>query len=99
MVGAVAQRVPLSSALGMSVIGAIGMLSTAIFQPIIGSWIDESRTQNKLEGLTGDALELAAGQDTLQNMVVFPAILIVLYTVLFFWQRKSESPTEIANES
>lgn len=90
MVGAVAQRVPLSSALGMSVIGGLGMFSTAIFQPIIGSWIDDARVENAAEGLSGPALELAAGQDTLEKMVMFPVILIVLFTILFFWQRDSK---------
>jgi predicted MFS family arabinose efflux permease len=87
MIGTVAQKVPLSSALGMSIIGGVGFFSSSIFQPIIGRWIDSARTENRVQGLTGEALELAAGQDTLANMVVFPAILILLFTVLFFWQR------------
>lgn len=87
MVGAVAQRVPLSGALGMSIIGGVGMFSTAIFQPIIGSWIDASRAEQSSAGLTGDALELAAGQATLQKMVMFPGILIVLFIIFFIWQR------------
>ena len=90
MVGAVAQRVPLSSALGMSIIGAVGMFSTSIFQPIIGSWIDGSRAEKMAEGLTGNALELATGQDTLEKMITFPAILIVLFTVFYFWQGKKK---------
>ncbi len=95
MVGAVAQRVPLSSALGMSIIGGIGMFSTAIFQPIIGNWIDSSRVENSAQGLTGAALQLAAGQDTLQNMLTFPVILIVLFTFLFFWQKNSKRNKEL----
>ncbi len=95
MVGAVAQRIPLSSALGMSVIGGVGMFSTAIFQPIIGSWIDSSRVENMEEGLKGSALELAAGQDTLEKMIVFPAILIVLFIILFFWQKNSKETKDI----
>jgi len=101
MVGAVAQRVPLSSALGMSVIGAIGMFSTAIWQPIIGSWIDNNRAQYTTEGLSGEALELAAGQATLMNMVAFPGILIVLFTIFFFWQKNpkktAKTPTEVTS--
>ncbi|SKA35941.1 Fucose permease [Chitinophaga eiseniae] len=89
MVGTVAQRVPESGALGMSIIGGIGMFSTAIFQPFIGSWIDSARTEKAAAGLTGGALELAAGQATLVNMIAFPSILIVLFTILFFWQRKA----------
>ncbi|MDX1544689.1 MAG: MFS transporter [Christiangramia sp.] len=89
MVGSVAEKVPLSSALGMSVLGGVGMFSTAIFQPIIGSWIDSARVENRNEGLSGEALELAAGQDTLEKMIAFPAILIVLFVILFFWQKNS----------
>lgn len=96
MVGAVAQRVPRSSALGLSVIGAVGMLSTAIFQPFIGGWIDSARKENIAEGLTGDALDLAAGQDTLEYMIIFPAILIVLYSIFYIWQNKYGRPAEVA---
>ena len=92
MVGAVAQRVPLSGALGMSIIGGVGMFSTSIFQPIIGGWIDASRLTQEAAGLTGDALELAAGQETLQKMVLFPGILIILFIIFFFWQ-KGTKPT------
>lgn len=95
MVGAVAQRVPLSSALGMSIIGAVGMFSSGIFQPIIGGWIDSSRTEYMGQGLTENALELATGQATLEKMIAFPAILIVLFTILFFWQRNSKKTKEM----
>ncbi|MBC7758652.1 MAG: MFS transporter, partial [Phormidesmis sp. FL-bin-119] len=83
--------VPLSGALGMSIIGGIGMFSTAIFQPIIGGWIDTSRAINMAAGLSGTQLELAAGQDTLSKMLVFPSILIVLFIIFFFWQRQSKT--------
>ncbi|MGD1892971.1 MAG: sugar MFS transporter [Cyclobacteriaceae bacterium] len=94
MVGAVAQRVPLSSALGMSVLGAVGMFSSGIFQPIIGGWIDSARATNIAEGLAGDALELATGQDTLEKMIAFPAILIVLFAIFFFWQKNNKADKE-----
>ncbi|MBF9255081.1 MFS transporter [Pontibacter sp. 172403-2] len=95
MVGAVAQRVPLSSALGMSIIGAVGMFSSSIFQPIIGDWIDDARAESMTKGLTGNALELAAGQDTLEKMIAFPVILIVLFTILFFWQKNPKNTEKI----
>lgn len=94
MVGAVAQRVPLSGALGMSIIGGVGMFSTSIWQPIIGSWIDKDRAAATATGLTGDQLELLAGQATLSKMVAFPAILIVLFLIFFFWQRKAAPRVE-----
>ncbi len=87
MIGFVAERIPLSGALGMSIIGGVGMFSTSIFQPIIGRWIDSERAERVTGGLTGDALELAAGQATLLKMTAFPIILIVAFTILFFWMR------------
>lgn len=91
MVGSVAQRAPLSGALGMSVLGGVGMFSTAIFQPIIGNWIDKARTVSAISGLKGTELELAAGQHTLAKMVAFPIILIVLFTIFFIWQKKPQT--------
>ena len=91
MVGSVAQRAPLSGALGLSIIGGVGMFSTAIFQPIIGSWIDSSRAINTAAGLTGTQLNLAAGQDTLLKMLIFPSILIVLFIIFFFWQKNTKT--------
>ena len=87
MIGFVAEKIPASGALGMSIVGGIGMFSTSIFQPIIGSWIDSSTAEQAASGLTGTALDLAAGQQTLTYMIGFPGILIVLFTILYFWQR------------
>lgn len=95
MVGAVAQRVPLSGALGMSIIGGVGMFSTAIWQPIIGGWIDNDKAAKAAEGLSGDVLELAAGQATLLKMVAFPGILIVLFTIFFFWQKNMKATAAV----
>jgi len=94
MIGLVAQRVPKSSALGMSIVGGVGMFSTSIFQPFIGGWIDSARTENAAKGLTGSELELATGQHALLNMMTFPAILIVLFAIFFFWQKNSKTITE-----
>ena len=91
MIGFVAEKIPASGALGMSMVGAVGMLSTAIFQPIIGGWIDASRVAQEANGLTGDALELAAGQQTITYMVSFPGLLVILFTILYFWQKKNKA--------
>ena len=88
MIGFIADRIPKSGAFGMSIIGAVGMFSTSIFQPIIGSWIDQDKTAAASLGLTGDDLELMAGQATLGTMAMLPGMLIVLFTLLFFWMKK-----------
>jgi putative MFS transporter len=91
MIGFVAEKIPLSGALGMSIVGGMGMFSSSIFQTIIGGWIDSSTAEQAALGLTGTALDLAAGQQTLTNMVSFPVILIILFTILYFWQRNAKS--------
>ena len=88
MLGFIAEKVPLSGALGMSLVGGVGMFSTSIFQPIIGRWIDTSKAEKTASGLTGDAMELAAGQSTLSTMVIFPVILIIAFTGLYLYMRK-----------
>jgi putative MFS transporter len=93
MIGFIAKRVPLSGAIGMSIIGGVGMFSSYIFQPIIGRWIDGDLAEQAKTGLTGDALELAAGQATLSTMITFPAILIVAFTFLYIWQRNASKKT------
>ena len=91
MIGFTAEKIPLSGAIGMSIVGAFGMFSSSIFQPIIGGWIDSAREKAAAAGLEGKELELAAGQATLQTMITFPAILIVLFTILLFWVRSRKT--------
>jgi len=96
MIGSVAQRAPLTGALGLSVVGGVGMFSTAIFQPFIGSWIDKARVVSAAAGLKGSELELAAGQHTLARMVAFPGILIVLFCFFFIWQKRVQKKQVLA---
>ncbi|ARK09344.1 MFS transporter [Fibrivirga algicola] len=90
MIGFVAERIPLSGALGMSIVGGVGMFSTSIFQPIIGRWIDAERVVQTAAGKTGDAMELAAGQATLAKMTTFPIILIVAFAGLYIFMRNKK---------
>ncbi len=97
MIGFIADKIPKSGALGMSIIGAVGMFSTSIFQPIIGRWIDSDKAEAVALGLTGDELDLVAGQATLGTMVLFPLILVGLFTVLYFWVQKRSKPEVAAS--
>jgi MFS family permease len=88
MLGFVAESMPETGALGLSIMGGVGMFSSSMFQPIIGGWIDSNKAAKVAEGLAGDAADLAAGQATLSNMMIFPAILIVVFAVLYFTRKK-----------
>ncbi|NQD69378.1 MFS transporter [Sphingobacterium shayense] len=88
MIGTTAQRVPLSGALGMSVIGGVGMFSTSIFQPIIGRWIDQSKEAVSQSGVEVANVDLAVGQATLAKLAILPGILIVVFIVFLIWQNR-----------
>lgn len=87
MIGFIADYIPKSGALGMSVVGALGMLSSYFMQPVIGRWIDSNRETGIAQGLTDNALELYTGQETLGTIFYFPVVLIVMFTILFFWMK------------
>lgn len=83
MIGVTAQYIPRSGALGMSLVGAAGMFALTIWNPIIGGWIDSARAKAEASGLEGNAVEVAAGQGALSQLVFFPAVLIVAFGALY----------------
>jgi len=83
MIGVTAQYVPRSGALGMSLVGAAGMFALTIWNPIIGGWIDSARAKAEASGLDGNAVEVAAGQGALSQLVFFPLFLIVAFLGLY----------------
>jgi MFS family permease len=90
MIGFVSEYLPKTGALGMSLVGGAGMLATGIWQPVIGSWIDENTQQALDSGLTQDLAEIAAGKATLGNITYFPLILIAFFGVLYLNRKKLE---------
>jgi hypothetical protein len=50
--------------------------------------MDTERSKALASGLADDAAELAAGQATLDNIAIFPGILVVVFGVLFFMRKK-----------
>jgi MFS family permease len=98
MVGFVAENIPESGALGMSMIGAAGMFALSLWNPVIGHWIDSAREKANASVIAGIDPDLAAGQSVLANLAVFPAILIIAFTLLYFYMNKKKSPTEVTTE-
>lgn len=82
MIGFVGEYLPKTGALGMSLMGGIGMFATGIWQPVIGHWLDNARNAATASGLGADAADLAAGKATLDNLSLFPLALIVLFSIL-----------------
>ena len=90
MIGFVSEYLPKTGALGMSLVGGVGMLSTAIWQPVIGSWLDKEKAIALNSGVAEEAAELIAGKAALGNMAYFPLALILLFGILFAFRKKLE---------
>jgi len=88
MLGFVSEYLPKTGALGMSLIGGVGMAATGLWQPVIGNWLDDARAVAIDTGLTADAAELAAGRATLDNLALFPLALILLFGLLIVVMKK-----------
>ncbi|MBI9070275.1 MAG: MFS transporter [Melioribacteraceae bacterium] len=67
MIGFVAEEIPESGALGLSIMGGLGMFSVSIILPIMGVFMD-----------TG-----TEGSQTLMYMAILPAVLIVAFSGLY----------------
>lgn len=103
MLGVVSERFPKTGALGLSVMGGAGMLSTAIFLPIVGSRYDTGIQQALPKGTSLDTFKNAAagtpeatqwlhaqaagGAAGMGLMVIMPIILIVAFTLIYFYDK------------
>lgn len=83
MIGFISEYMPTTGALGMSIVGGAGMLGLSMWTPVIGGWIDTATAKAQAAGLDPTAVTLAAGQETLGKILVFPIILIVCFLALY----------------
>jgi len=88
MIGFVAENIPQSGALGMSMLGGAGMFAVSMWNPVIGGWIDQARQDALSANASTEIAELAAGQATLANLSVFPLVLIFAFSALVIFMRK-----------
>ena len=91
MIGATAEYVPNTGALGLSFMGGVGMFAVSLWQPVIGGWIDDAREAAIEGGVAEDAVELAAGQAALANIAIFPIVLIVAFGLLFLYLKNQNT--------
>jgi len=87
MIGFISEYQPKTGALGMSLLGGAGMFSMTIWNPVIGGWLDKAKDEAIANGVPAEAVELTAGQATLQNLALFPAFLIIAFTILFVMRK------------
>jgi MFS family permease len=107
MIGFVSEKLPKTGPLGLSIMGGVGLLSTSLILPFFGQVYEYHLEENNKTGISLDTLKnalnetkeaalwaqvkLAAGAETLVNVAVLPAILIVAFGFLYLINRKKEA--------
>jgi MFS family permease len=87
MLGFVSEYIPKSGALGLSLMGGAGMFSTSLVIPLMGKWFDKNKAEAISQGLDEAAANHAAGSDTLLKVAIMPAILIIVFTLIYIVRR------------
>lgn len=97
MLGCVSEYTPKTGAMGLSLIGGAGMFAVSIWNPVIGSWIDNATAKAQTLNLSETEVQIAAGQAVLENLLVFPIILVVAFVGFYvFLSRGKKAITQEA---
>ncbi|MBN9380627.1 MAG: MFS transporter [Chitinophagaceae bacterium] len=88
MLGFVAEYLPKTGALGLSLMGGAGMFSVSLILPVMGKWFDNFRAAAIATGSTPAEADHLAGSDTFMKVAIMPAILIVVFVLIYLVRRK-----------
>jgi len=87
MLGFVSEYIPKSGALGLSLMGGAGMFSTSLVIPMMGKWFDNNKAAAMQQGMSEIEANHAAGSDTLMKVAIMPAILLVVFILIYIVRR------------
>ena len=99
MLGYVAENFPRTGALGLAIMGGVGMLAVNFVLPIIGRWYDKGIELRLPPGTTAESLpadqlaniQSAAGLHALGNVAVLPVALTVIFILLAVLRKKPQA--------
>lgn len=89
MLGFVSEYLPKTGALGLSLMGGAGMFSVSLILPVMGKWLDESKAKAITEGIDEAKASAMAGSETFLRVAIMPAILLVVFTIIYFVKKKT----------
>ncbi|MBN8851257.1 MAG: hypothetical protein BGO55_09860 [Sphingobacteriales bacterium 50-39] len=89
MLGFVAEYVPKSGALGLSIMGGAGMFSVSLILPLMGKWYQNFKDAAIAGGTDAAHADAIAGSNTFMKVAIMPAILIVVFTLIYIVRRKT----------
>jgi len=88
MLGFVAEYVPKSGALGLSLMGGAGMFSTSLILPLMGKWYDQFKSTAIASGVDATKADAIAGSNTFLKVAIMPAILVGVFVLIYLSRRK-----------
>lgn len=91
MLGFVAEYLPNTGALGLSLMGGAGMFSTSLILPIMGRWFDKAKEAALTSGIDAATADGMAGSATFQKVAVMPAILVAVFTIIYIARRNKHA--------
>jgi MFS family permease len=97
MLGFVSEYVPKSGALGLSLMGGAGMFSTSLIIPMMGKWFDDNKAEALNRGLDAAAADHVAGSETLMKVAIMPAILLVVFILIYLVKKKHYNEQKMAH--
>ena len=89
MLGFVAEYLPKTGAMGLSLMGGAGMFSVSLILPLMGKWYDGFKASAIATGSTSTEADAIAGSNTFMKVALMPAILIVVFVLVYLVRRKS----------
>jgi fucose permease len=87
MLGFVAEYLPKTGALGLSLMGGAGMFSVSLILPVMGKWLDQAKAKAITEGMETAQAEAAAGSETFLKVAIMPAIVLVIFIIIYIVRR------------
>jgi MFS family permease len=91
MLGFVAEYLPKTGALGLSLMGGAGMFSVSLILPIMGRWFDKAKSTAVAAGTDPGQADAVAGSDTFLKVALMPAVLLVIFIIIYFVRKKSST--------
>jgi MFS family permease len=88
MLGFVSEYMPKTGALGLSLMGGAGMFSVSLILPVMGRWLEDYKAAAVAQGMDAVAAESYAGSQTLLKVAIMPAILLVVFSIIYVVRRK-----------
>lgn len=96
MLGFTSETLPKTGALGLSLMGGAGMFSTSVVIPIMGRWYDQAKAAALAAGTDAAQADAIAGSNTLMKVAILPAIVLVVFIIIYFVRKKGAQKEVIA---